>query len=191
MCAIMRNGAALNLWWRLLQLLLSSRWRSPIDTPFGISRLGLRVWPGDLDTSMHMNNGRYWTLMDLGRTDLMLRSGLWRTVLRNQWVPVLTTGAIRFRRELRLMERLWLDTRIVGWDETHFLIRQDMKLVNRGTITATALVRAGLYDRRLKSFVPTEDVLRAASLSVPATPAADEATLMAELSALLVPSADA
>ena len=50
----------------------------------GISYLTLRVCPGDLDTSLHMNNGRYWTLMDLGRTDLMLRSGFWRAVVRNR-----------------------------------------------------------------------------------------------------------
>ena len=42
-----------------------------------------RVWPHDLDTSLHMNNGRYWTLMDLGRADLMIRSGLWPSILRN------------------------------------------------------------------------------------------------------------
>ena len=31
----------------------------------------MRVWPNDLDTNAHMNNGRYLTLMDLGRFDLM------------------------------------------------------------------------------------------------------------------------
>ena len=53
-----------------------------------------------------MNNGRYWSLMDLGRTDLMLRTGLWRAVLRHRWVPVVNAGAIRFRRELRLFQPL-------------------------------------------------------------------------------------
>jgi acyl-CoA thioesterase FadM len=172
----------LNLWWRLLWLLLLSRWRPRIDAPFGTSRLALRVWLGDLDTSMHMNNGRYWTLMDLGRTDLMLRFGLWRAVLRNRWVPILNTGAIRFRRELRLLDRLWLDTRIIGWDDTHFIIQHNLIAADRETIAATALVRAGLYDRRRRSFVPTEEVLEAAGITTaPAQPAPAEATLLAEI----------
>src|SRR6185503_3961101 len=34
------------------------------------SNLSLRVWPNDLDLNIHVNNGRYLTLMDLGRMDL-------------------------------------------------------------------------------------------------------------------------
>ncbi len=91
----------MNLWLRLLWL-IATAWRRPrIDLPFAHSSLRFRVWPHDLDTSLHLNNGRYWTLMDLGRTDLMIRSGLWRPVLRNGWTPVVSAGQIRFRRELR------------------------------------------------------------------------------------------
>ena len=46
-----------------------------------------------------MNNGRYLTLMDLGRADLVIRSGLWRAVLRHGWAPVVSAVKIRFRRE--------------------------------------------------------------------------------------------
>ena len=143
----------MNLWWRLVRLLLLSPWRPSIEAPFGVSYLTLRVWLGDLDTSLHMNNGRYWTLMDLGRTDLMLRSGLWRAVLRNRWVPVINTGAIRFRRELRLLQRIQLENRIVTWDPTHFVIRQDLVVADGQKVAATALIRAGLYDGRRRSFV--------------------------------------
>lgn len=43
----------------------------PLDT----SVLKMRTWPGDLDINFHMNNGRYLTLMDLGRFNLTIRSG--------------------------------------------------------------------------------------------------------------------
>jgi hypothetical protein len=66
---------------------------------------------------MHLNNGRYWTLMDHGRADLMIRFGLWRTVGKNQWLPVVSAGKIRFRRELRLFQPFTLKTRIVAWTE--------------------------------------------------------------------------
>lgn len=170
----------MNLWWRLLGLFLASGLQPRIDAPFGVSRLALRVWPGDLDTSLHMNNGRYWTLMDLGRTDLMLRSGLWRSVVRERWVPVLTTGAIRFRRELRLFQRVELQTRIVGWDETHFMVRHDL-VTRDGVLAARALVRAGLYDRRRRSFVSTKAVLRVADVATAAPPVTPETQLMRDV----------
>mgnify|MGYP003290859366 CR=1 FL=1 len=33
------------------------------------SRVCFRVLPNDCDVNLHMNNGRYWTIMDLGRAD--------------------------------------------------------------------------------------------------------------------------
>ena len=66
----------MNLWLRLLHLILAGFVRPRLDPARDVSRLAFRVWPHDLDTSLHMNNGRYWTLMDHGRADIMIRSGL-------------------------------------------------------------------------------------------------------------------
>ena len=78
----------MNLWLRLLWLLLTARWRGPLSLPRDSSTLRFRVWPHDLDLSFHLNNGRYLTLMDLGRLDVMVRSGLWREVLHHKWTPI-------------------------------------------------------------------------------------------------------
>ena len=48
-------------------------------------QLPLRVLPNDLDTNLHLNNGRYLTLMDLGRVDLMLRMGVMGELRRRRW----------------------------------------------------------------------------------------------------------
>ena len=74
----------MNLWLRVLHLIITSFFRPRLDPVRDVSRLTFRVWPHDLDTSLHMNNGRYWTLMDLGRTDIMIRSGLWRPILEER-----------------------------------------------------------------------------------------------------------
>jgi acyl-CoA thioesterase FadM len=81
------------------------------------SRLHFRVWPSDIDTYGHVNNGRFLTLMDLGRFDHTLRSGLFRTALRNQWRPLVAEATVKFRRELRLGAPFDLATRLVHWDE--------------------------------------------------------------------------
>jgi acyl-CoA thioesterase FadM len=163
----------MNLWLRLLGVILASLWRPRFDPVRDVSRLGFRVWPHDLDTSLHMNNGRYWTLMDLGRTDLMLRSGLWRAVLQHRWTPVVTSGTIRFRRELRPFRRFWLETRIVAWAETWVVIehRMTIRRRNRGDVVAAqALVRAGLYDRAAKSFIPIERLFAEAGVGAVDSP---------------------
>jgi acyl-CoA thioesterase FadM len=123
--------------------------------------------------------------MDLGRTDIMIRSGLWRPVLRNGWVPVVGAGQIRFRRELRPFQAFTLETRIVTWFEGQVVMEH--RLVSRAKsgspiLNAIALVRAGLYDRKTKSFVAMEALLRELGLeaTAPETPAEVQAFLASE-----------
>ncbi len=71
----------MNLIFRLLGLLLTTRWRGRLG-PLEESVLKLRVWPVDLDVNLHMNNGRYLSVMDLNRVDVILRTGLLLPLLR-------------------------------------------------------------------------------------------------------------
>jgi acyl-CoA thioesterase FadM len=147
----------MNLYLRLLWLLLSSRWRPAIVLPKGASVLRFRVWPHDLDPSMHMNNGRYLTIMDLGRLDIMLASGLWRAVLAHKWTPIASSVKIRYRREIRVFQRYRLQTRLVAWVGDHVVMEQVFVLESgprAGQVAAVALFKGGLYDRAEKKFVP-------------------------------------
>jgi acyl-CoA thioesterase FadM len=152
----------MNLWLRLLWLVATARFRGRLAPPLAASELPFRVMPHDLDTSLHMNNGRYWTLMDLGRTDLLLRMGLWRAVLKNSWTPIVSAGKIRFRRELRPWRAFTLKSRILCWAETWAVIEH--RIVSRResreeVVNAVALVRVGLYDRKAKAFVPIQRMM--------------------------------
>ncbi len=167
----------MNLWLRLLWLLVTARWRGNLAAPFAVSELPFRVMPHDLDTSLHMNNGRYWTLMDLGRTDLLLRMGLWRAVLRHGWTPVVSTGTIRFRRELRLWRALTLRSRILCWGGGWAVIEHRIvsRRENGEEITnAVALVRVGLYDRKAKGFVPIQRMMTEMGVTAQSPPASDD-----------------
>ena len=167
----------MNLWLRLLWLLVTRPFQPRLAPPFEASILPFRVWFHDLDTSLHMNNGRYWTLMDLGRADLMLRSGLWRAVLRHGWVPVVNCGTIRFRRELRLFRRFRLETRIVCWRDNWVVIRHRVLAQAKDgsqIVAAAALVRAGLYDRAGKAYVPASRLLAELGVTGPSPEASPE-----------------
>lgn len=152
----------MNLWFRLIWLLLTTRFRPSLALPAEASVLPFQVWPHDLDISLHMNNGRYWSLMDLGRLDLMLRSGLWRAVLRHRWLPVVNAGTIRFRREMRLFRPFRVETTILCWSEAWLVMQHRMLMRGRDggeIVAAVALVRAALYDKKARAYVPVARLL--------------------------------
>jgi acyl-CoA thioesterase FadM len=173
----------MNLWLRLLHLITSAFWRPRLDPMSEVSRLPFRVLPTDLDFSMHFNNGRYWTLMDLGQADLMIRSGLWRTIFKNRWLPVVSAGKIRFRRELRLFQPFTLETRIVAWTDTSIILEHRMVSHSRegaNILSAIALVRVGLYDRKERAFVTVSQIIAALGREV-----IDSPTWTAEVAAFI------
>ncbi len=147
----------MNLWLRLLWLLLTARCRGPLQLPKDASVISFRVWPHDLDPSLHMNNGRYLTIMDLGRLDVMVRSSLWRAAVKNRWTPIASAIAIRFSRELRPFQRYRLQTRLACWDQTLVVMEQTFIIEGGerdGQIAARALFKGGIYERRSRAFVP-------------------------------------
>lgn len=116
----------MNLLFRLLKTLLRYFLRPQRLGILEESAIRFRVWPNDLDTNLHMNNGRYLTLMDLGRLDLLLRNGSVPFVIRNKWYPVLAGSLIRFRRPLNLFQVFEIRTRIVTWDAKWVYLEQKM-----------------------------------------------------------------
>jgi len=112
------------------------------------SRLGMwdvastpfRVLPTDLDVLRHMNNGVYLSLLDIGRLDLMLRSGMWPLLSARGWYPVVVSETISFRRSLQLWQRFEIETRVLGFDEKAIYVEQ--RFVVAGEIYAQAFIRA-------------------------------------------------
>lgn len=166
----------MNLWFRLLWVLLTARRRGALSLPGETSILSFRVWPHDLDLSVHMNNGRYLTLMDLGRLDVLVRSGIWREVRRHKWTPIASAITIRFQRELRPFQKFRLETRLLCWDATLVVMEQIFVIdggPRDGQAATRALFKGGLYDRKEKKFVEISrlmSLLGVSEISPPATP---------------------
>ena len=100
----------------LLMLVRSSR-RPPL-TVWDSSSLPLRVLPTDIDIAMHVNNGMYLSLMDLGRFDLMVRSGLWQHYTIETRIIGLDAKAIFFEQRMvadgEVYARAYIATRLVS-----------------------------------------------------------------------------
>lgn len=145
----------MNLYFRLLLFTLRVRLRSRLSI-WDTSHVSFRVNPFDLDVQRHMNNGRYLTLMDLGRMDLMLRSRFWQRTTAEGWYPVVAGQSITYRRSLLLWERFDLASRVIGHDDRWIFIEQVFR--RDGKVVADAIVRARFL-RKAGGSVPIEEVL--------------------------------
>ena len=124
---------------RLLRVVL----RAWIGRPRSLhepSRVFVRVWPNDLDLNVHMNNGRYLTLMDLGRLDMMLRTGAMRLWLGRGWQPLVAVSMCRHFKALKCFQRFELRTTVLGWDEKWVYFEQ--RFLRGGELYALAAVKA-------------------------------------------------
>jgi acyl-CoA thioesterase FadM len=129
----------MNLLVRLAYVLLAAL-RGARLQPLDESVVTFRVLPNDLDANLHMNNGRYLTLMDLGRLDLLFRLGVVGELRRRRWNPVVASLAIRYRRSLKPWQSYRLHTRLVGWDDRWFFAEQ--RFTRDGELVALAVVKA-------------------------------------------------
>ncbi|MFC4337182.1 acyl-CoA thioesterase [Salininema proteolyticum] len=129
----------MNLYLRMLWLMLRSKSRGRLGV-WDTARTPFRVAPTDLDVLRHMNNGKYLTLMDLGRVDLMVRSGFAKKVSAAGWYPVVAAQTISYRRSLKLWQRFELYSRVLGVDEKSTYLEQTFCVGE--TVYAKAVVRA-------------------------------------------------
>ena len=170
----------MNLILRTLLVTLRALWalaRGRTLEPFGVSVIPFHVWVNDLDVNLHMNNGRYLTIMDLGRFDFILRAGVWKAMRRGGWMALIGAATIRYKRSLAPFQRYRLETRVLGWDDKWFYIEQ--RFVRGDELCAIGVVR-GLFRGR-EGNVPTGDVLRAAGHAVASPPLGPVTAAWAEL----------
>lgn len=138
---------------RLIILGIRSRLRPRVD-PLGPCRTPMRVLPNDLDLLGHMNNGVYFSLFDLARVDLMLRSGLFARFRKQGWYPVVTAETATFRRALNPFRRFEVETRIAGWDERHLYLEHRVFCGDK--LTTTALIQARFLSRSGERIAPDQ-----------------------------------
>jgi acyl-CoA thioesterase FadM len=123
---------------RLIWALVRSRLKPRIDL-LDESSFAMRCWPNDLDLNIHMNSGRYISMMDIGRVEILGRTRLLRKVFGRGWRPMVGSSTIRYRRSLLPFERFVVRTRVICWDEKWLYFRHVIE--RRGEVCALAYVR--------------------------------------------------
>lgn len=113
----------MHLLFRTLLVLGLAR-RRPLVNPWEPSVLTMRALPTDIDVAMHINNGQYFSLFDLGRFDLMQRAGLLGPIRERGWTPVVQAEQIAFRRSVTLLQKFEIHTLFLGVDEKTLYFEQ-------------------------------------------------------------------
>lgn len=110
---------------RMVKELLTFR-HAPALNLLDTHRSTHRCWPWDLDPWRELNNGRTLTLYDLGRIPMALRTELAQTARANGWGLTVAGNTVRYRRRVRMFDRLEMATRCIGWDARFFYTEQSM-----------------------------------------------------------------
>lgn len=104
----------MSAWLRVLLTVISSFRRKRLK-PDEESILSFRVWPTDADVSV-MNNAKYLTIMEMGRIDLMLRTGFLKLSREKRWSAPLASITVQFKKPLKRFQRFRLRTSLAYWD---------------------------------------------------------------------------
>ena len=122
-----------------------------------ISATSFRIRPWDIDMFLEVNNGRVLTLYDLGRFDFSIRMGLAKALRQNKWGLVVAGSTVRYRRRIRMFEKLTIYTQVAGYEERWIYIVQSMWV--KGEPASSILLRTGITNRG--KVVPARDVIDA------------------------------
>ena len=151
----------MNVIWRTLLTI----WRAKLQLrrngslePTAIGRVRVRTLPTDIDLLGHMNNGRYGSLFDLGRFDLLIRTGIWGVFQKQGWYAVVANETITFRKSLELWQRFTVESRLLGHDDKSAYLMH--RAVVDGEVYAEMIVRARFL-RRSGGLVPHEELFQA------------------------------
>ena len=141
---------------RLIRVVVNSQFQEKLsfDNDY-TDRVNLIVLPQDIDPFMELNNGRYVTLLDLGRFSLGARVNMGSFLKRNKWSLTIVGTYNEYRYRLRLFQRFVLQTKILGYDEKWFYFFQK---VERNGKTHMASVVKFAYTSKKGLVLPKEVV---------------------------------
>ncbi|MEJ6590018.1 MAG: thioesterase family protein [Crocinitomicaceae bacterium] len=143
---------------RLTRVLITKRFQSKLDFYSRDSdTISMMVWPQDIDPFLELNNGRYVTLLDLGRYGYGTRVDINGFLKKNQWSLTITGTYNEYRHRLRLFQKFELNTKIIGYDSDWFYFFQ--KIERNGKTHMASVVKYAFTSK--KGIVKPKEVVAA------------------------------
>ena len=82
--------------------------------------------PWDLDIWLELNNGRALSIYDMGRLPMAKRSGLITVLKRCRWGMVVAGSSVRYRKRIRLFDKIKMHSRVLCFDKQFIYLEQTM-----------------------------------------------------------------
>lgn len=128
-----------------------------------------RISPLDLDPWWELNNGRTLTIYDLGRIPMAIRLGITDTLKANGWGFTVAGNTVRYRRRIKVFQRVTQVSRTIGWDDRFVYMEQSMWA--RGECLNHMLLRVAIVGGRArKGLVSPAEFMAALGHSDPSPP---------------------
>ncbi len=128
--------------------------KDPDFHPLDETVLHLRVRLSDRDIYPELNNGRYYAMMDLGRTHLGQKLGFLQVLKKNKWALVAAGSTGQWRRRILWRQRYELRTRLIHFDERWYYFYQ--RFMRGDVMHASFLLRVGVASK--SGLIPPEQV---------------------------------
>jgi acyl-CoA thioesterase FadM len=125
-------------WIRILIIIIRARFRKIIN-PDEETSLNFRVWITDVDLSV-MNNAAIMAITEMGRIDLIIRTGFLKYARGNGLYLPLASISAQFIRPLKRFQRFQLKTQLIYWDEKWIYISH--RIARKGRTIAVALAKS-------------------------------------------------
>lgn len=117
--------------------------------------------PWDIDVWMELNNGRTLTLYDMARIPLAMKAGLITALRDNKWGLTMAGCSVRYRRRIRMFEKIEIRSRLVCFDDRFMYLEQSMWKKN-GECANHILYRSAVTDEN--GIVATQRIMDAVGL---------------------------
>lgn len=109
----------MNLYFRLLMIMIKSLYAKKISV-LDEGRIRFRVWPLDCDINLHLTNGRYFALCDVGRFYFMGQVGSLYRTLGKSWLPITQAQEITYYKSINPLQSFEVTTRLIYWDDKYW-----------------------------------------------------------------------
>jgi acyl-CoA thioester hydrolase len=128
----------------------------------------ITVLESHLDTFGHMNHAVYLQIFEEARWDLVTAKGFGLEQMRESGLgPVVLEVSLQFKRELRLRQKVVIETELVSYDKKLAKIQQKIKDENE-KVYCLAEFKFGLFDMRERKLVlQTPEWLKAMGIVEP------------------------
>lgn len=154
----------MNLFFRRLWVWLSTLF-APKTAPLldSYSRT-YRVWITDQDMFLHMTNSRYLSFSDLGRQNLLIRTGLLKAMKQNGWRLQICGQTRTITRMLKTPQAFNMICDLEGWTDQYLAFRHQFRRREKLHAEVNTLMRVIKVDG---TPIPTAELFRTIAFEAP------------------------